>query len=252
MSSFPEPRGESTSPGMEQIHDNLAAIQRRIRGAAASAARNPDTIRLIAVSKHMPAQSLLNAMAAGQFCFGENYLQEALQKQVQLHDERIEWHFIGHLQTNKAKLAAGNFSWLHTMDSLKLADKLAAAMTGTGQTLNVLLQVNVANDPDKSGIAARNVPHFAEALLRADHPAIRLRGLMTIGLQQASKDERRAEFAAMRRLSETCGQQLGQEFFTELSMGMSDDFELAIQEGATMLRIGSAIFGARPSVTQNA
>jgi pyridoxal phosphate enzyme (YggS family) len=237
---------------MEQIQDNLAIIQRRIHAAAASATRSPDSIRLIAVSKHMPPESLSRAMAAGQFCFGENYLQEAVQKQAQLHDERIEWHFIGHLQTNKAKQAAGKFSWLHTMDNLKLADKLAAAMTGTDLILNVLLQVNVANDPGKSGIPARNVLHFAEALLEAEHRAIRLCGLMTIGRQHANKDERRADFASLRRLSELCGDHLGKEYFTELSMGMSDDFELAIQEGSTMLRIGSAIFGARPPVTPKA
>jgi uncharacterized pyridoxal phosphate-containing UPF0001 family protein len=106
--------------------------------------------------------------------------------------------------------------------------------------------VNVANDPDKSGIPIADVVQFAEALLRAEHPGIRLRGLMTIGHQHASKDARRADFAMLRILSEQCSQRLGQEYFTELSMGMSNDFELAIQEGSTMLRIGSAIFGTRP------
>lgn len=232
-----------------QIHDNLADIRHRIRLAATNAARNPDEIRLIAVSKHMPVESLMNAMAAGQFRFGENYLQDALQKQALLHDTRAEWHFIGHLQTNKAKQAARQFSWLHTLDNLRLADRLSSAITDPDWTLNILLQVNVANDPDKSGIPIADVVRFAEALLKAEHPGIRLRGLMTIGRQHASDDERRADFTMLRMLSEQCSQRLGQEYFTELSMGMSDDFELAIQEGSTMLRIGSAIFGPRPPAT---
>jgi len=231
---------------MEALHANLAEIRRRIRAAATGAGRNPDEIRLIAVSKYVPAGVLAAAMAAGQFRFGENYLQEALQKQALLDDGRAEWHFIGHLQTNKARQAAGRFSWLHSLDSLRLVERLSAAMPDSDRPLNVLLQVNIADDPGKAGLQPAGVLPFAESLLEAARPGIRLRGLMTIGRQYADAGERLADFAALRRLSEHCGERLGREHFTELSMGMSDDFESAIREGSTMLRIGSAIFGARP------
>ena len=234
-------------PSAGRIRDNLLEVQRRIAAAATSSGREPGSIRLIAVSKFMPAEAVASALAAGQYRFGENYLQDALHKQEQLHDSRIEWHYIGHLQTNKARQAAGKFSWLHTLDNLRLAERIAAALPGTGQPLDTLLQVNVANDPEKHGLRSDDVARFAEALLRADLPGIRLRGLMTIGRQQAGLDERRAEFAALRTLLEQCGRQFGEQYFTELSMGMSEDYEAAIAEGATMVRIGSAIFGARPA-----
>lgn len=229
-----------------QIRDNLAAIHARIRAAAGSAGRDADTIRLIAVSKYMPAETVRLAMEAGHFCFGENFVQEALAKQALIDDPRTEWHFTGHLQTNKAKLIPGNFDWLHTLDSLKLARKLSAAAAAARQSLNVLLQVNIAADPDKHGLAAEQVLSLAESLLEAGLPGIVLRGLMSIGSQQATLDERRAEFQAMHELSESCAQRLGRQHFDQLSMGMSDDFEMAIAAGATMIRIGTAIFGERP------
>lgn len=234
------------SPSADRIRDNLLEVHRRISAAAVSSGRDPGSIRLIAVSKFMPTEAVASALAAGQYRFGENYLQEALHKQQQLPDSRIEWHFIGHLQTNKARQAAGRFGWLHTLDNLRLAERIAAALPGSGPALNTLLQVNVADDPEKHGLRSGDVARFAEALLRAGLPGIRLRGLMTIGRQQAAPGQRRAEFAALRRLSEQCGRQFGAQYFTELSMGMSEDYELAIAEGATMVRIGSAIFGARP------
>jgi pyridoxal phosphate enzyme (YggS family) len=230
----------------DRIRHNLHLVRQRIAATAAASGRDPGSIRLIAVSKFVPAATLRHALAAGQRSFGENYLQEALGKQAQLPDGRIEWHYIGHLQTNKARQAAGKFAWLHTLDNLRLAERLATAMSTSGQTLNTLLQVNVAGDPDKHGLPVGDVLRFAETLLRAERPGIRLHGLMTIGRQQAGPDARRAEFAALRELSESCGRALGQRYFCELSMGMSEDYTLAIAEGATMLRIGSAIFGARP------
>jgi pyridoxal phosphate enzyme (YggS family) len=229
-----------------QIHDNLAAIRARISAAAGRSGRNTDDIRLIAVSKFMPPDAVQQAMAAGQFCFGENFIQDAQTKQALIDDPRTEWHFIGHLQTNKAKLIPGNFDWLHTLDSLKLAHRLSTAASTTKKHLNVLLQVNIASDPGKHGLSVDEVYPFTESLLEAALPGIALHGLMTIGNQQATLDERRAEFHALHELSEDCAQRFGRQYFSQLSMGMSNDFEHAIAAGATMIRIGSAIFGARP------
>ncbi len=230
----------------DQIRDNLAGIRARIRAAAGSAGRNADDIRLIAVSKYMPPETVQLAMAAGQFCFGENFVQDAQTKQALIDDPRTEWHFIGHLQTNKAKLIPGNFDWLHTLDSIKLARRLSTAAAASRQQLNVLLQVNIAGDPNKHGLGTDAVLPFAATLLEAELPGIGLHGLMTIGSEQATPDGRRAEFHAMQELTEACARRFGRQYFTQLSMGMSDDFELAIAAGATMIRIGSAIFGARP------
>jgi hypothetical protein len=234
------------STSAKQIRDNLDAIHARIQAAATGAGRSADEIRLIAVSKRMSVETVQQAMAAGQFCFGENFVQDAQSKQALLDDPRNEWHFIGHLQTNKARLIPGNFDWLHTLDSLKLAQGLSSATRTTQQTLNVLLQVNIAGDPDKHGLPGNSVFQFTESLLEAGLDGIQLHGLMTIGRQQASMDERRADFMALRELQEGCAQRFGRQYFTQLSMGMSDDFELAISAGATMIRVGSAIFGARP------
>lgn len=233
-----------------EIAANLDAIRARIRTAAAAAGRDADTIRLIAVSKRMPAEYVRMAMNAGQFRFGENTVQDALTKQTLIDDPRTEWHFIGHLQTNKAKAIPGRFAWLHTLDSLKLARHLSGAALETGYVINVLLQVNVAGDPAKYGLHTAQVPPFTEELLAADLAGIRLRGLMTIGRQEATAAVRRAEFAALRSLAADCATRFDAESFGELSMGMSDDFELAIAEGATMVRVGSSIFGARDPATE--
>ena len=227
------------------ITANLADIRARIGCAAVSAGRKPDDVRLIAVSKRMPAEYVRMAMAAGQFRFGENTVQDAQAKQALLDDPRAEWHFIGHLQTNKAKLIPGRFDWLHTLDSLKLAQRLSIAALGADQVVNVLLQVNVAHDPAKFGLPANLLLPFVDSLLEADLAGIRLQGLMTIGRQEVAPDERRSEFASLRELAQGCATRFGNALFGELSMGMSDDFELAIAEGATMVRVGSSIFGAR-------
>jgi hypothetical protein len=231
------------------IATRLQGIRTRIRTAAGAAGRDPEAIRLIAVSKRMPADYVRMAMAAGQFCFGENTVQDALTKQALINDPRTEWHFIGHLQSNKAKAIPGRFDWLHTLDSHKLARQLSGAALEAGHLVNVLLQVNVADDPAKFGLPAGRVPAFVDSLLEAKLAGIRLRGLMTIGRQTADADLRRTEFASLRELGRRCAERFGSELFSELSMGMSADFELAIVEGATMVRVGSSIFGARGSAT---
>jgi hypothetical protein len=228
-----------------EIAANLEDIRSRIRTAASTAGRNPDAVRLIAVSKRMPADYVRMAMAAGQYCFGENTVQDAQTKQALIDDPRTEWHFIGHLQTNKAKAIPGRFAWLHTLDRHRLADRLSSAALAADRVINVLAQVNVASDPDKFGLPADAVFRFVDTLLESDLPGIRLRGLMTIGRQEAAPGARRAEFAALRELAGACAERFGAVLFSELSMGMSTDFELAIAEGATMIRVGSSIFGAR-------
>ena len=158
-----------------------------------------------------------------------------------------EWHFIGHLQTNKARHIPGRFAWLHTLDNLKLARKLSGYAEASGVAVNVLVQVNIADDPDKFGIRADGVSAFVEELLQANLGGIRLRGLMTIGRLEASVAETQRAFARLRELCDACARRFGANQFRELSMGMSGDFETAIAEGATMVRVGSAIFGARPT-----
>jgi pyridoxal phosphate enzyme (YggS family) len=227
------------------ISSNLNAIRRRIQHAAATSGRDPDTIRLIAVSKYMPPVYVRQALLAGQHCFGENTLQDAQSKQALMDDPATEWHFIGHLQSNKAKHIPGNFDWLHTLDSLKLAKRLSDAAT-SATALRVLLQVNIADDPDKFGLPAATLFQFIDDLLRAGLSGIQLRGLMMIGHRDATVTQRRRDFSALYELGHKCAERFGAELFREYSMGMSGDFEDAIAEGATMIRVGSAIFGPRP------
>lgn len=230
----------------EEIRDNLEAIRERMRVAAVQACRQEHDIRLIAVSKHMPTEAVQSAMSAGQHCFGENTVQDARTKQALIDDPENEWHFIGHLQSNKAKMIPGNFDWLHTLDSIKLATRLSASALKSASVLNVLLQVNIAGDQDKFGLPANAVFPFIDNLLNARLDGIRLRGLMTIGRRDASIDECRADFSALRDLRDSCATRFDLSGFSELSMGMSRDFEIAIAEGATLIRVGSALFGPRP------
>ena len=233
------------------ISGNLDNIRERMRVAAKEAGRNADDIRLVAVTKYMPAEYVQAAMSAGQHCFGENTLQDARSKQTLIDNPLNEWHFIGHLQSNKAKLIPENFAWLHTLDSLKLAKKLSASAMWSQRTLYVLLQVNIANDPDKYGLPVASVYSLVEDLLQAGLGGIRLRGLMTIGRRDVPPDETRANFSALRKLAEACAERFDAHRFSELSMGMSNDFETAIAEGATMIRVGSSIFGKRPAKTSD-
>jgi pyridoxal phosphate enzyme (YggS family) len=231
----------------DDIQQNLDAVRGRMQEAARQSGRTVNEIRLIAISKYMPPEYVLAAMSAGQHCFGENTVQEAFSKQDLIDNPDNEWHFVGHLQSNKAKMIAGNFDWLHTLDSLKLASRLSESAVNAAQTLNVLLQVNIADDPDKFGLPASAVPRFIDDILDAGLAGIRLRGLMTIGQRGATLDERRADFSALRELRDACMTRFELPRFSELSMGMSGDFEAAISEGATLIRVGSAIFGPRPA-----
>jgi pyridoxal phosphate enzyme (YggS family) len=235
-----------TSP-IPDIKANLQAVRERIRDAAASAGRNPEEIRLIAVSKTVSSADIMRAIDAGQRIFGESTVQEALTKRTLMEDPAIEWHFIGHLQTNKVRHIPGNFAWLHTLDSLKLARKLSSHAEAMGVVVNTLLQINIADDPDKFGMQPAGLFTFVDELLQAGLNGIRLHGLMTIGRREASVADRHRTFSQLRELRDACARRYGAGLFSELSMGMSGDFEIAVAEGSTMVRVGSALFGERPA-----
>lgn len=226
---------------MDDIGANIRSVRERIETAATQAGRRVDDIKLIAVSKTHPPEAIAVALRAGQHAFGESTAQEALGKIPAFHAREIEWHFIGHLQSNKARFVPGNFHWLHSLDSLKLAQRLSRMAAEQDAHLNVLIEVNVTGDPAKHGVAADDLPLLLDQLLKAELPSLALRGLMTVGPVTTHESELRAAFAALRELRDRCAL----PGFTELSMGMSGDFEAAIKEGASMVRIGSAIFGAR-------
>ncbi len=227
------------------IADNLRKVRAALAAAARRAQRDPAAIRLLAVSKTMPPAAVEAAVRAGQTEFGENTMQDALTKIPLFQGRGLSWHFIGHLQSNKAKFIPGHFSWVHSIDSLALARKLSQACEHHGAQVNALLQVNVSGEVSKYGVAPTELSALIEELLAAELPAIAWRGLMTLGRFNASDDELRSCFAQLRTLRDDCVTRFGLKDFSELSMGMTQDFALAIAEGATIVRIGTAIFGPR-------
>lgn len=227
------------------VAQNLQRVQEVIARAALQAGRNPQDVKLIAVSKGHPWPAIAAAVAAGQRRFGENTVQEALKKITQCPDPDVEWHLIGHLQSNKAKHLAGGFAWLHSLDSLELAQRLERACAGS--RLNTLVQVNLTEDSRKYGVRQAQLFRLLDELLQARLDHLQLRGLMAIGPHAAPEPELRATFARLRTLAARCREQFRLPDFTELSMGMSGDFAAAVLEGATFVRIGSAIFGERPA-----
>jgi len=224
--------------------ERLAAVGERIAAAARRSGRLPQAVRLIAVSKTKTLQDVQSLADLGVKDFGENQIQEALGKLVQLRQTALDWHFIGHLQSNKCKFIPGNFSWVHSIDSEKLVRRIAQAARDADASVNLLLQVNVSADPAKHGVPSRELFSLVERILEQTSGRTQLRGLMTIGYHGADDDDRRRSFAALRLLLEQCQQRFGPSM-TELSMGMSGDFETAIEEGATMVRVGAALFGPR-------
>ena len=209
---------------------------------AASAGQRP-LPRLLAVSKTQPVDAIAALAAAGQKAFGENYVQEAQHKVLALAGGGLEWHLIGHLQSNKAELAASLFDWVQTVDRVKLVEALARYRPQDRPPLNILIQVNIDDEASKHGCLPEEVPALADAIAR--QPRLHLRGLMAIPTPHADLEARRPAYRAMAALfQQLCGLHPG---IDTLSMGMSDDYPLAIAEGATMVRIGTALFGARPS-----
>ncbi|MEW6515075.1 MAG: YggS family pyridoxal phosphate-dependent enzyme [Pseudomonadota bacterium] len=231
---------------MTTISANLQAVKRRIIGACSIAGRDPASVTLLAVSKTFPPAALREAHAAGQCSFGENYLQEALAKQVELADLDLEWHFIGPLQSNKTKSVAEHFAWVHSVERLKIAERLSAQRPADSLPLNVCVQVNVSGEASKSGCAPDEAPALCHAV--AHLPNLRLRGLMAIpepgkGSEAENSALARRQFGVLRDLRDRLNAE-GLALDT-LSMGMSHDLEDAIMAGATLVRVGTAIFGER-------
>jgi hypothetical protein len=226
------------------IAGNIEIIRARIRAAATRVGRDPDSVRLVAVSKHQPLAVIQEAMAAGQAVFGENYLQEAQEKIASL-GQGLVWHCIGHLQSNKARIAAEIFDCIETLDRLKLARALEARLVELGKTLPVLVQVNVGGEVQKAGVAPEKAGQLCRELQQFPH--LILQGLMTMPPFVEDPEESRVCFRRLRLLGEELAAQgfLGLHGPVELSMGMSGDFEVAIEEGATLVRVGTALFGER-------
>jgi pyridoxal phosphate enzyme (YggS family) len=224
---------------MRVIHDNLQAVRGRIVRAAMAAGRDPLSVTLLAVSKTHAAALVEQALAAGQKAFGENYVQEALEKMDALAGKSIEWHLVGPLQSNKTRLVAARFDWVHTVESEKVARRLSDQRPAGMPALNVLIQVNVSGEASKSGAAPEEVAGLAAAI--SSLPNLKLRGLMAIPEPGAGVER----YRELKNLYE----KLRSEFrFDTLSVGMSGDMETAIAEGTTMVRIGTAIFGTRRKV----
>jgi pyridoxal phosphate enzyme (YggS family) len=230
---------------MSTIAQNLQAVDASIVAAADAAGRPRSAIGLLAVSKTFPFEAVLEAVAAGQHTFGENYLQEAVDKIAAvagaLPDAALEWHFIGPIQSNKTRPIASHFNWVHTVERLKIAQRLSEQRPPELGPLNICLQVNISGEASKSGAAPAELGELAHAV--AQLPNLRLRGLMAIPEPETDLSKQHAAFARVRALFEQL-KASGLELDT-LSMGMSGDMQAAIAEGATIVRIGSAIFGAR-------
>ncbi|PHQ25617.1 YggS family pyridoxal phosphate-dependent enzyme [Marinobacter guineae] len=231
---------------MSSIADNIGSVTRRIQKATLLAGRQPGAVHLLAVSKTRPPEDLREAFAAGQRAFGENYLQEALEKIEALADlEGIEWHFIGPIQSNKTRQVASAFSWVHSVDRLKIARRLSEQRDQSLPPLNICLQVNINEEDSKSGSRITELPELAAAI--GELPNLELRGLMAIPDPDQPEADLRASF---RKLANTL-KRLKTDYpdagpLDTLSMGMSGDLELAIAEGATWVRVGTAVFGKRP------
>ncbi|WP_425807079.1 YggS family pyridoxal phosphate-dependent enzyme [Desulfitobacterium sp. Sab5] len=226
-----------------RIDDNLKQIYQRIFAAAQNSGRHPEQIKLLAVSKMMPAEAVKEAYEAGQRVFAENRVQEWMEKHPLLpHD--CEWHLIGRLQTNKVKYLNNQIALIHSLDRLSLLTALEEQGAKRNIIWPVLIQVNTARDPNKAGLMPQEVEDFLDAVADCQH--IRVHGLMTIGALEATSEETRMFFRELRQIRDLLQtKEIPQVKLTELSMGMSRDFELAIAEGATMVRIGRRIFGER-------
>jgi pyridoxal phosphate enzyme (YggS family) len=226
---------------MTSIAANLQAVRARIFAACAAAARAPESVSLLAVSKTWPASDVSEAALAQQRMFGENYVQEAVAKIAALATQKLEWHFIGPLQNNKTKLVAENFAWVHSIDNLKTAQRLAQQRPAALPALNVCVQVNVSDEATKGGVSPATTMNLAREIHSL--PNLNLRGLMTIPAATTDMAIQRQQFSMLRELLDNLNRD-GLNLDT-LSMGMSHDLEAAILEGATIVRVGTAIFGER-------
>ena len=227
-----------------EIADNIARVQERIAAACRRAGRQPEEVRLIAISKTVPAERIREAFEAGLRDFGENRVQEAAAKRPALTDLTATWHLVGHLQSNKSKPARDLFHWVHSVDSARLAERLDKVAVGGGDKVLALIEVNLGGEESKSGVNESKVPALAEALSALE--TLEIRGLMAVPPYLEEPELTRPYFRRLRELAaEISKRNLPRVTMQELSIGMSHDFEVAIEEGATMVRVGTAIFGAR-------
>jgi pyridoxal phosphate enzyme (YggS family) len=223
------------------VSENLQRVRQQIELAAVSAGRVAEAVKLLAVSKTMPAQAVREAYAAGQIAFGENYIQEGVDKMAELADLPLEWHCIGPIQSNKTKLVAENFAWVHSLDRLKIAERLSAQRPAHLPPLQVCLQVNVDGGANKSGVSPHDLLALAQAVAKL--PQMKLRGLMTIPEPAENEAATRAVHHQAKELFDSLNA-VGLNLDT-LSMGMTADLGVAIAEGSTCVRVGTAIFGSR-------
>ncbi len=226
---------------MIRVTENFRKIQDLLAKSAAEAGRPADAVRLLAASKRQTAETVLQAVSVGQREFGENAAQEGIAKIAECARDDLVWHFIGHLQANKTKAVAENFAWVHTVDRLRIAERLSRQRPYYADDLNICIQVNIDDEESKSGIAADGLPQLALAV--AELPRLRLRGLMCLPAPRERFDQQREPFARLRELND--GLRASGMDVDTLSMGMSEDFDAAIHEGATIIRIGTALFGQR-------
>jgi PLP dependent protein len=229
---------------MGTVADNLNAVQERIAKAAARVGRDPEGVRLVAVTKTMPVERIREAIDAGQRVFGENRVQEA-QAKIEALGREVQWHLIGHLQRNKVKFVCDLFDLIESVDSLSLAQDINARAARHGIVMPILIQVNIGDETTKSGVAAPDTLALVQQVATLPHLA--LKGLMCVPPMVEVAEHARPYFVELRTLAEQIGRErIPNVAMSELSMGMSHDFEVAIEEGATMVRVGSAIFGPRP------
>lgn len=235
---------------MVSIEKNITSVKQRIDQAVTQAGRDPKSLKLLAVSKTRPASDIEEAFIKGLSAFGENYLQEAIEKINSLATLGAEWHFIGPLQSNKTRQVAEHFDWVHSVDRIKIAKRLSEQRPDHLPPINICLQVNIDAEPSKSGVLPEDAIDLA--LIISDLPNIHLRGLMAIPKASSTSDAQRQPFRALRLLKEQVNQQLdNSQKLDTLSMGMSGDIEAAILEGSTILRVGTDIFGPRANKINN-
>ena len=228
------------------ISQNLSEIKQQIKQISQQCGR--DNVRLLAVSKTKPVEAIEEAIAAGQTAFGENYVQEGVEKIAYFAQQpNLEWHFIGPLQSNKTRLVAENFDWIQTVDRLKIAERLSAQRPANKAPLNVLIQINISDEASKSGIQPEELDELAKAISQL--PNLRLRGLMAIPKPESEPEQQKIALRKMQQLFDRLQAEF--EGIDTLSMGMSDDMSAAIECGSTMVRIGTAIFGARDYSVKN-
>ncbi len=228
------------------IADSLASVKNQIAEVAKNVGRDLNSIRLIVVSKQVPSEKIIEAYQAGAKCFGENKIQEAISKIDQVRLQDADWHFIGHLQKNKVKYLDSQFSLIHSVDSLTLAKKISEHSVSQGRVQSILLQVNISGEEVKFGMEPselkEQLPTFGQL------QGVKIRGLMTIPPQDPDPENSRKYFSGLRQLRDTCQALKVQGVeLNELSMGMTSDYKVAIEEGATLVRVGTAIFGKRPA-----